>query len=59
LILISIVVSLYLALAPSEDSLSGRVADSAGHPMSGVTITLDLSHAVTTDTNGYFHGLRR
>jgi hypothetical protein len=59
LILISIVVSLYLALAPSEDSLSGRVADSAGHPMSGVTITLDPSHAVTTDNNGCFHGLRR
>jgi len=59
LILVSIVVSIWLASTKSEDTLSGHVTDSSGHPMSALTVSLDANHAVTTDTNGYFHNLRR
>ncbi len=59
LIGVSIVVSLWLASTKSEDTLSGHVTDSSGHPVSAVTVSLDSNHAVTTDTNGYFHNLRR
>ena len=59
LIGVSIVVSLWLASTKSEDTLSGHVTDSSGHPMSAVNVSLDPNNAVTTDTNGYFHNLRR
>ena len=59
LIGISIFVSVSLALTKSEDTLSGHVTDASGHPMSALTVSLDSNHAVTTDTNGYFHNLRR
>jgi hypothetical protein len=59
LIFVSIVVSIWLASTKSEDTFSGHVTDSSGHPMSALTVSLDSNHAVTTDTNGYFHNLGR
>jgi hypothetical protein len=59
LIGISILASIWLAATKSEDTLSGHITDSSGHPMSAVTVSLDSNHAVTTDTNGFFHNLKR
>lgn len=39
---------------PSTSSVSGRVTDSSGNPLSGVTIFDGAGHTTTSDANGYY-----
>jgi len=38
----------------SSNVISGRTTDGYGNPVSGVTITSDAGHQVTSDNNGYY-----